>query len=269
MVNIPFVKRAFDELWYSYEPIGVSQHALIYRSPSGMSHVFIAAVSPYISQSSARLSKDKWYTASLFAGKVHLPKTLWFYDPEWTGEGRKSMDEIILDIERDLQYPVMVKQCKWSLWRHIYKCGDAQQVKDALHKIYTRDRHYDHIALVQEYIAIAHEYRVVLLDNEVQFVYEKDISEAKFIGNHSPLHHEWARAVLIHDKDILSQIGQFVQTLTDFFSLSYNWLDVVQDVHGVYRLIELNSSPWFAKYARDNGDEEVVKMYKKMIQRLP
>ena len=56
--------------------------------------------------------------------------------------------------------------------------------------IFTDGMHYDYIFLAQEYISIAQEYRVLVYDNELQFVYLKDNSEADFTGNISPLHFE-------------------------------------------------------------------------------
>ncbi|MBP6257269.1 hypothetical protein KA405_06355 [Patescibacteria group bacterium] len=46
-------------------------------------------------------------------------------------------------------------------------------------------------------------------------------------------------------------------------------MDLAYDKYGSYKLIELNAAPSLAKYVRDNGDEEVVHMYKKIISDLP
>jgi D-alanine-D-alanine ligase-like ATP-grasp enzyme len=73
----------------------------------------------------------------------------------------------------------------------------------------------------------------------------------------------------VRDKKILSDIQAYVDTITQVLQLPYTWMDLAYDRMWNYKLIELNAAPSLAKYVRDNGDEEVVNMYKKIIQDLP
>ncbi len=192
-----------------------------------------------------------------------------YYDPDGSSEKKTSYEEIFADIEKNFSYPVMIKMNKGSQGTHIYKCKNIWEVEQSVRAIFTDGKHYDYIFLAQEYISIAQEYRVLVYDNELQFVYLKDNSEADFTGNISPLHFEWATAILQKDPALLDEIRAFVKKITARISLHYNWLDIIRDKNGNLMLIELNGNPWFSIFVRDNGDEEVVNMYKKIIKDLP
>ncbi|MBP6257266.1 hypothetical protein KA405_06340 [Patescibacteria group bacterium] len=119
-----------------------------------------------------------------------MPHTQWVYDPDGSSDKKKSYQELINDIEESFSYPVIVKMNKGTMGKHIYKCNTSSEVETALRSVFTRDKNYDFMALVQDYISIETEYRVVVYNNIISFVYHKDNNEAEFTGNLSPLHFE-------------------------------------------------------------------------------
>ncbi|MBC1241401.1 YheC/YheD family protein, partial [Nostoc sp. 2RC] len=127
---------------------------------------------------------------------------------------------------------------------------------------------YDYIALAQEFINIKSEYRAIFLNQELVLLYEKDISNANFTGNLSPLHWDGAKAQHISDAQILSEINNFARPIFEELDLDYCGLDIVLDEDNQYWLIEINSHPNYTIFTRDNGKEHVLKVFEKMLTNL-
>jgi glutathione synthase/RimK-type ligase-like ATP-grasp enzyme len=121
------------------------------------------------------------------------------------------------------------------------------------------------VAIAQDYIHIKSEYRAVFLNKQLVLLYEKDITDAKFAGNLSPLHWDGAKAKYINDPQILSEIASFAKPIFEELDLDYGGLDIVLDRDNQYWLIEVNSSPNYTIFARDNGEEPVLKIFEKML----
>ncbi|MCC3465308.1 MAG: alpha-L-glutamate ligase, partial [Microcoleus sp. PH2017_06_SFM_O_A] len=127
---------------------------------------------------------------------------------------------------------------------------------------------YDYVCLAQEYIDIRHEYRAVFFNHKLVLLYEKDKSDAKFAGNLSPLHWEGAKAKHITDSEIISEIENFVRPVFEEIRINYGGFDIALDTNGKYWLIEINSSPNFEIFVRDNHRRIAVKMFKDMLESL-
>lgn len=269
MATVNYICKALDQLGKSYSYFSDSERGIEYVSESGKQYFFIGSGSTLVHNGINIIARDKGFTYTLLHDMVAMPKTQWYYDPQGSSEKKTSYEEIFSDIATKFSFPLMIKMNKGSQGRHIYKCTTIQEVEQSIRAIFTRDKDYDFMALAQEYIEIHKEYRVLVYDNEVQFVYLKDNSKADFVGNISPLHFDWAQAILIQDDVLLDEMKAFVARITSRLQLHYNGLDITIDKKGKRYLIELNGNPWFSIFTRDNGDEEVVKMYKKIILDLP
>ena len=172
-----------------------------------------------------------------------MARTKRYYDPDGKSQKKVSYDEIFADIHTNFSLPMMIKMNKGSQGKHVYKCDTNEEVETAVRSIFTRDENYDFMALAQEFIEIKEEYRVLIYNNEVQFAYLKDNSEAYFTGNISPLHHEGAKAILLSDPQILEELRHFVAKICTRISLHYNGLDIIRNKEGKLMLIELNGMP--------------------------
>ncbi|MFN5968052.1 MAG: YheC/YheD family protein, partial [Pseudanabaena sp.] len=124
------------------------------------------------------------------------------------------------------------------------------------------------VALVQEPIHIVKEYRSVCLNHEQIVLYEKDISQAKFTGNLSPLHWEGAIAKQIDDVHVMQAINQLIKPIFQKMAIAYVGLDIAFDNQGNYWLIEANSHPNFDIFIRDNGEEAIVQLFQKILEYL-
>ena len=99
-------------------------------------------------------------------------------------------------------------------------------------------------------------------------LYEKDKSDAKFAGNLSPLHWDGAKAKHITDSEIISEIKNFVRPVFEEIQINYAGFDIALDTNGEYWLIEINSSPNFEIFVRDNDRQIVVTMFKDILEIL-
>ena len=51
---------------------------------------------------------------------------------------------------------------------------------------------------------------------------------------------------------------------------SFEWigLDIAKDKNNEWWILELNTRPGFSYFIRDNGDEKIVEMYEKLLNRI-
>lgn len=143
------------------------------------------------------------------------------------------------------------------------------EIRNALDRIFNvNSKNYDYVALVQESIHIVREYRSVCLKQEQIVLYEKDISQAEFTGNLSPLHWEGAIARSVTDLQTIQAIDRFIQPIFQKMAIAYVGLDIALDDRDQYWLIEANSHPNFDIFIRDNGENEIVKLFQKILEYL-
>lgn len=240
----------------------------------GGRHLFVNWSVPLLSHSVARLCTDKEYAYTFFRNMVRMPITSGFLDvavddiySEYLRED--TSNKIIEKILNDFTLPVIVKRNSGSHGSNVYLCRTQPDIERALRAIFNRSSsEYDYVALVQEYIDAHIERRVILLDGKVSFAYRKDITDAVFKGNLSPLHWENAKGVLCSREEEI-RMQKFLDPLFHAFpGLRYVGVDVLEDKEGDLCLIELNGSPGYRVFIRDNGDERVVQMYVEMLRLL-
>jgi glutathione synthase/RimK-type ligase-like ATP-grasp enzyme len=238
-------------------------------------YFFANATTPFNSEAFSRISQDKEFSYRVYSDVIRMPKTLGFLDPECDPKYRhyvvyQTRKEIVQKIDTEFKYPVIVKMNSGSQGVNVFKCDDIHDIEKAIDTIFNRDSlHYDYVALAQEYISLEKEFRVIVLKNEVELVYEKDTSEAGIpIGNISPLHRSGAKAVVLQDENLKQKIKDFVGNLSKKISIKYVGLDVALDTNGDLWLIEINTKPGFGYFIRDNGPELIIELYKNMLLEL-
>lgn len=247
---------------------------LVSVEKNGNTYLFANWSTPINTQSADRLCEDKDFFYSYFNDTVHMPKTVSFVDPDVQHKFRayvkeKNIDEIIATIEGALQYPLIVKKNRGAWGVNVFKASRTDELREGLITIFDRkSADYDYIALAQEYIDIAHEYRAVYLNGEYMFAYEKVKEGARFVGNLSPLHWEGAHAKLVDDATA-AEITEFCRPLFDTYRIPFCGFDIAKDIQGAYWMIEGNSKPGLGYFIADCGTEKVVELYEKMIDILP
>lgn len=270
--NIRLLLQACQNLNIDYEIL--HSHENLVKIKLDKNYYFCNYSTPFVDQSVFKILKDKEYTYSILKGKINIPKTIGFLSPFCDQKYQeylqfKTSPDIAREIERIFKFPVIVKRNSGSSGQNVFLCQDLEEIETGLTRIFNiHDKNYDYVAVAQEYILIHREYRAVFLNQKLILLYEKDISQARFIGNLSPLHWEGAQAKYINDDKIISDIETFCQPIFQELALDYTGLDIAVDEQNQYWFIEANSHPNYDIFTRDNGSELAVQVFEKMVKFL-
>ena len=271
LTNIAILLEACRELNIPYEILHPSQNLIRIRH-GGEDYFFVNYMTAFDSGSLAQIFKDKEYTYQLLKHQINTPKTLSFVSPHCEDKYQKylsfpDIESIVLEVNKNFAFPVIIKRNRGSGGNNVFLCQSGEQIKAALEIIFNvNSKDYDYVALAQEYIEIEHEYRAVFCKEKLVLLYEKDKSQAEFAGNLSPLHWEGAKAKHIINPKLMSEIEDFVKPVFAEIAINYAGLDIAQDTKGVYWLIEINSSPNYDIFVRDNDRQIAVKMFKDILE---
>lgn len=265
--------EACRELKLPYEFISENK-AFIAVTIEGNKHYFIANDTPFNSAMTRRICQDKGYTYELLNNTINMPKTEQYVDPDPPAPYEayasfRDFEPIKADILKHLSLPLILKKNSGSVGTNVFLIKEEDRIIPVLKTIFDRSsRFYDHVAIAQEYIKPHKEYRVTVLKKEIELIYEKDVSAAHFTGNLSPLHWTGAKAVIQQDNNLRNQIKTFISPLFSKLDLEYGGLDIIEDEHDKFWLIEINSQPTYSYLVDDNGKDVLVGLYKKMLKKL-
>jgi len=203
-----------------------------------------------------------------------MPKTSAFVNP-YSDEKyeqylkEKTVYEVISAIESRHSYPLIVKKNTGSWGTNVFKVENRRQLEKGILNIFnTNSASFDYVGLYQDYIEIESEYRVVFLNGELQFCYEKIIGDAIYKDNFSPLHWEGSKAKLVSDASDINLLNKFCAPVFNKLMIPFCGLDVAKDRSGEFWLIEANSSPGFDYIIENEGPEMVVSLYESILQTL-
>ncbi|MBD2152639.1 ATP-grasp domain-containing protein [Pseudanabaena sp. FACHB-1277] len=274
LTNIKMLLEACQNRGIAYEILHPNQN-LVRVTVGDRDYYFTNYSTPLTSQSIAEIFKDKQYFYQIFHDVVSMPRTAWFISPYCNEKYREylqftSIADIVSELDQKFAKPMIIKRNRGSGGNNVFLCDNISQVQEALERIFdVESKSYDYVALVQEPISIVKEYRCVCLNHQVLLTYDKDFSQAKFVGNLSPLHWEGAIARPVTDPQILEAIAKFIQPLfIKMPTINYVGLDVACDDQNNYWLIEANSHPNFDIFIRDNGSQAIVELFEKMLYSL-
>jgi carbamoylphosphate synthase large subunit len=274
LTNIKMLLRACQKLAVEYEILHPNQN-LVKVIIGDRDYYFTNYLTPLIPQSIANIFKDKQYFYEIFKDVVKMARTRSFISPYCDQKYLEylefsNIDDIMAEIKKDFELPIIIKRNRGSGGNNVFKCVDFQQVQSSVETIFNVNfKNYDYVALAQESINIVKEYRSVCLNHQQVILYDKDISQAKFMGNLSPLHWEGAIAKQVCDRQIIAEIDEFIRPIfLKMPSIAYVGLDVAVDDNHNYWLIEANSHPNFDIFIRDNGQEAIVGLFQKILEYL-
>lgn len=235
---------------------------------------FITTDTPLNSAMTARICNDKGYTFELLQDVVAMPRTLSLIDPDAPPPFQayasfRNFEPMKEEILKEFTLPLIIKKNSGSIGTNVFKIDDEKRIIPALKTVFNRTSPvYDHVALAQEFIPIAHEYRVTVLNKEIILIYEKDISQATFTGNLSPLHWKGARAVVIDNKTLIARIKKFITPVFSKLNVIYGGFDIAVDNNDKLWLFEINQRPAYNYLVADNGDDVLKDVYRKILDYL-
>ncbi|MFB2836279.1 ATP-grasp domain-containing protein [Floridanema evergladense] len=270
--NLRILLLACENLNIKYEII--TPNGNLIKVKLHKDYYFCNSRTPLIDEAVSKILQDKEYTYYLLKEKIKIPQTIGFLSPHCNEQYKSylkcsSITEMMTEIKTNFALPVIVKRNSGSRGHNVFLCHTDEEIETALKVIFDlKTKGYDDIALAQQYILSKSEYRAIYLYKELVLLYEKNVKKAKFIGNLSPLHWQGAEAKYINDLEILAEIDNFVRPIFTTIDLDYGGLDIVIDSNNNYWLIEINSHPSYSIFIRDNGDEQVIKIFEKMLIKL-
>lgn len=234
---------------------------------------FINSQTPFNSQDSVAICKDKFFCYQTLQNTIKQPKTLSFLDPFCANNYKEYLDcenfeEIALFVQKELDFPLIIKPNSGSLGVNVQKVENQNELAKAIEKIFdTKSRDYDYVMIAQEYIQIKEEFRVITVDKTVELIYQKDISSAEFVGNLSPLHWQGFKTKIIKDLEFRKRIQEFMEPIfANLPRLFWAGIDLAIDKNGEIFLIEINTNPGFSLFLQTQEEFYIVNLYQKALK---
>lgn len=273
ITQIDCLKEACLRLKIAFEIID-QESLFINVKLNNKNHYFISNKTPLNKQITNNISTDKFRSYQLLNSLIRMPKSMIFMDPQVKETYKKhlkekTIDEVLQSIEKNFSYPIILKKNSGSQGINVFTANDRKEANKALKNIFNHNSEfYDHLALTQEKIEIKKEYRVVILNKKIELIYLKDNKHAKFKGNLSPLHWQNAEAILIKENTLKKRIQTFIDPIFEKLDINYAGLDIALDQDEQLYLLEINASPTYEHFVKDNGEEELIKIYEKILKFL-
>jgi len=238
-------------------------------------YFYIHQTVPLNSQSHSKLATDKLFTYQMLSqSSLHIPKTMGFIDPHVESQyahfrQQQDISEIVDGIVSHFSFPVILKPNSKSQGIHVFLCHNQEEIYTALSTIFDQTRKdYDYLALAQQYIEPQAEFRLISIDGKLQFAYQKDISNATFTGNLSPLHWQNSQAIIVTDPHLIEQFQGITRTMFETTGIRFCGVDVIQREDGDMFVIELNCQPSFDHFLKHNSNDLVKKLYSHILLQL-
>lgn len=236
---------------------------------------FINSQTPFNSQDSAVVCKDKFFCYKALQNIIKQPKTLSFLDPFCANNYKEYLEcenfgEITDFIQKELTFPLIIKPNSGSLGVNVQKVCNQKELQKAIEKIFdTKSRDYDYVMIAQEYVKIKEEFRVITVDGIVELIYRKDISSAEFVGNLSPLHWQGFSTKIIESSRFVTKIQEFIKPIFENLPrLFWAGLDLALSEDGELFLIEINTNPGFSLFLSTQEEFYITHLYQKALTKF-
>lgn len=223
---------------------------------------FSNSTTPLNNQGVAKISEDKEYSYILLNKYVRMPKTIGYLDPN-TGKGKEflkfdTFEKICTNIRAKFKFPLVVKRDNGSEGSNVFICKNEVELENGIRRIFDqKSKNYDYVALAQEKVHARKEYRVIILNNRIELIYEKRFTDNDFNFE----------AIVITDKDLHERINDFIAPIFYKIDLHWNGLDIISDNSNRLWLIELNTCPSFEEVkAKDKN--KIIAIYEKILDVL-
>lgn len=206
-----------------------------------------------------QLLKDKSALSEVLS-QNYIPCIQNFYFPqpslyEYMGKSFQDYEKLIKSVLNNSE--VVIKPNKGTSGKDVYKTDSFYEAIKIIKEIHTYDD-----ACISKYYKINHEYRVIVLDGNIELIYEKKTND--WIKNLS-------RGALPHIVDIDSINEKIKKLIASTFSLISARLmafDII-DIDGKYLILEINGGLMMDNISRLNSIKpKVVDIYKRVIFKI-
>ncbi|MBH8565385.1 alpha-L-glutamate ligase [Nostoc sp. CENA67] len=271
--NIRLWIEACKELEINFEFIHPNQN-LIKLIINNKNYYFANYDTPFVSKIISEMFQYRDYTYHLLKGIVNVPKTKAFLSPfcqdplykDWAYSEYRDIDFLVEEINQTFSLPVIIKKTAKSSVNNVFICHDRDNLRISLEKIYQfNSDKYNNFALASEYIDINHEYRAIIFNNELFLVYEKSRLEPHLSSDLSPTDCKVSKYVYINNENLIDNINNFIQPIFKKIPISYGQFNIALDKNGEYWLTEIIPHPNFDSFIKNNSEQIIVDMFKRML----
>lgn len=266
-IHIKCLTQACENLNKQYQYLDTDKNLI--RVDMGNTLFFQSNRTPFNTEVTASICRDKEHSYRLLHKQIAMPKTIGFLDVNIGDQYRNyvrynSKSSIINKIEKEFNYPVVVKRNSGALGINVFLCPDRKMVSTALDQIFNRNNsNYDYVALAQEYIQAKKEFRVVFFRGELLLCYQRVSENDKFGARYWDTN--MGHAIHINCSEELSALSKFVDPALKLPGLNYVGFDIIKNNQDDYILIEMNSGPKYNNYVKSNGTKKIIAMYEKIL----
>jgi glutathione synthase/RimK-type ligase-like ATP-grasp enzyme len=254
IANIKAITQAAEKLGLPYKFIDKNHNVVCIKD----TFYFSNAATPLNREDVADICKDKEFTYNILKDSIKTPKTKGYFDPHRDDHKayrtHNSLTEIAEDISSNFTFPIMVKRNRGERGLNVIKCSTKSEALEALEKIYDQSsKHYDYVALAQEYIEPKDEFRVTVLNRKVVLMYT------------------WVdkKPTIVSENDSLFKtIEDYLAPVFEKIDLVWAGIDIVRDKNNEFHLLELNSKPGFNHFCEHNGLEPLTQVFEKVLSHL-
>ncbi len=234
---------------------------------------FVNCTTPLNNEGVAKLCRDKYFTYVQLEKVVRMPQTTSFLDPVCPPEhqkylSQKSNEEILTQIERIFEdRKIIIKRNSGAEGKHVFLCKTAENRRRAIAAIFNKNsRYYDYVALAQEYIVAAGEYRVVTLDGEIVLWYRKNTGAT---NEKEETKKSKDQSTDVNSEDMLKKLSFFVKPIFKRINARWAGLDIIVTADGTMYLLEINTAPGFSYFKEGEVmREQITTAYEKLLINL-
>ena len=268
--NLSVLVELCQEKNVPYTIVHESGNLVEVKSKKGEPYLFTIVATPFNCQSIETLCRDKEFFYDYYRETIQMPKTQGFVKPtdneKWESYVKfPTIKAIIKEVEQNFSYPFIAKMNRGLQGKCVFKVTNQKELRQALTQIYQKD----YVALIQDYINIQAEYRLLYLQKKLMFAYKKNNENAVFTGNLSPLHWQGAFAEIVENKELLKQFDHFIQPMLNKKNIPFCGLDIAIDQKENLWLIEGNCSPGFGYFLQNPKGIDLLKhLYLEMLKSL-
>ncbi len=269
--SLACVEKACDRAQVECERVSENDNVLKVRS--GRSHVyFLRNKHPFNDYVAARLAEDKGYQYELFAREgLPVPFTMQVFNPYADDrfnryKRHRTVDEIVEDVDRHMEYPILIKKYRSSVSQGVYVERSGSAVKSRLQSLFENSGFVDNTVLAQTFVA-GREFRAVASQADLLLAYEKQSDRVEgTVEDPNPLHESSGRAVRVEDPDLLEAMAELTCRIARVIDLGFYAVDLIGGQDGL-SILELNPNPFCYFYNRSNGREDFVKIYESLLRK--
>lgn len=182
------------------------------------------------SNESRLLANDKFLSLQKLANfKLPVPKTVLL---KW----RPNIDFI----EKQLNYPIILKKLDWAAWKWIIKVDDRWELEDILEMLEESLYKLNKVLILQEYIweKAGMDLRIFVVWGRIIWSMLRKWKPWDFKANYS-----WWGSTHNYELNQIEEILALEAAKVVWLDIA--WVDLLFDKDNWYRICEVNASPWF------------------------